>query len=158
MAKSLKKSQCTTTTTAALGCQPLLFTRSPFRSYAATGFIRIASRHRLSLESDHTQAALTASVDNDKILEHHTYHRGGQIPRATDRTQPYSHHSSPTDLGSRQHLGIEIATFLCVRAQRTGRRLHKWNSWACVLLHAISGGGVCFWRGYTMDYGSPARS
>jgi hypothetical protein len=38
--------------------------------------------------------------------------------------------SGPT---SGQHLGTGMATFSCVRAQRTGRRLHKWNSRSCFL-------------------------
>lgn len=39
--------------------------------------------------------------------------------------------SGPT---SGQHLGTGMATFSCVRAQRTGRRLHKWNSWTCFFI------------------------
>ena len=128
---------CVATTTAALGCQYLILQALLFGATLQLASSEPPRDIICHWNLDHTQAAVTAFVGNDKILEHHAYayayHRGRHIPRATDRTQPYHHHhSSPTGVESGQHLGIGMAIIsLCVRAQRTGRRLHKWNSRAC---------------------------
>lgn len=128
---------CTTTVIAALGCQTLL-------SRVLLLELRCITLHKKHIATSlaigtrlHTSrcSGICRVITNSWNIMHthmHAIEEDINLKQLTGLIilgQALS--SGPT---SGQHLGTGMATFSCVRAQRTGRRLHKWNSWTCFFI------------------------